>query len=257
MNPGPPQGCRRAAAGCRPALAAVQQAGCRLTSPFLRPRVSIVVAAIAGFGRREGAARTAPDLIPSLDNRRAEHGDRTTGLPSAVADPRFASEADPMPHSRPYLADARPARRRSERPKAISVPRGRRRAGAAVVELAIMLPLLVLLFVIAVDFARVFHYSLTLTNCARAGALYAGDPTAAAESPFPNVQAAALAEAANLSPQPLITTSSGVDSAGRTYVEATAAYTFRTITGFPGIPNNVNLARTVRVDLAPASPDAD
>ena len=66
------------------------------------------------------------------------------------------------------------------------------RRGATVVELAVLLPLLVFVFVIAVDFARVFYYSLTLTNCARAGAMYASDPTTSAESPFASTQAAAL-----------------------------------------------------------------
>src|SRR5436190_10912754 len=119
------------------------------------------------------------------------------------------------------------------------VPHGakRNRRGAAVVELAVLLPLLVFLFVVAVDFARIFYYSVTLTNCARAGAMYASDPTTSAESPFASTQAAALADATNLTPAPTISTTSGVDAAGRPYVEVTAAYTFRTITGLPGVPN--------------------
>src|SRR5688572_33369045 len=88
------------------------------------------------------------------------------------------------------------------------------RRGAAVVELALLLPLLVFLFLVAADFARVFYYSLTLTNCARAGALYASDPATMLESPYPNVQAAALADAANITPKPTITQSSGADLLG-------------------------------------------
>ena len=45
-----------------------------------------------------------------------------------------------------------------------------RRSAVAVVELAVLLPLLMLLFVMTVDFARVFYFSLTLTNCAAQGA---------------------------------------------------------------------------------------
>src|SRR5262245_47339287 len=126
--------------------------------------------------------------------------------------------------------------------------RGRRsrieRHGAAVVELAVLLPLLVFLFAISVDFARGFYFSVTLTNCARAGAMYASDPTTSAESPFASTEAAALADATNLTPAPTITTANGVDSSGRAYVEVTAAYTFRTFTGIPGIPNQVNLTRS-------------
>ena len=132
--------------------------------------------------------------------------------------------------------------------------RGKRR-GAAVVELAVLLPLLVFLFVIAVDFARIFYYSVTLTNCARAGAMYASDPTTNAESAFASTQAAALADATNLSPAPTVTSVSGVDAAGRPYVEVTAAYSFRTITGFPGVPNQVNLTRTVRMNVSAGVPN--
>src|SRR5204863_18342 len=68
----------------------------------------------------------------------------------------------------------------SRRAKASGASR-RSRRGVAVVELAVLLPLLVMIFLITVDFARVFYFSLTLTNCARAGALYACDPVAAVE----------------------------------------------------------------------------
>jgi Flp pilus assembly protein TadG len=129
-----------------------------------------------------------------------------------------------------------------------------RRRGAAVVEMAVLLPLLVFLFLLAADFARVFYFSLTLTNCARAGALYASDPSIQSESPFASTQAAALADATNFSPQPTITEANGVDANGRNYVEVTAAHTFGTITGFPGIPSSLNLKRTVRLYVAVNTP---
>jgi len=126
-----------------------------------------------------------------------------------------------------------------------------------VVELAVLVPLLVLLFMITVDFARVFYFSVTLTNCARAGALYASDPTTADESPFANVQAAALADASNLTPQPTISSTSGTDGQGRSYVSVTATYSFQTITGFPGIPNTVPLQRTVTMFQSAGTPNAN
>jgi Flp pilus assembly protein TadG len=128
------------------------------------------------------------------------------------------------------------------------------RRGAAVVELAVLLPLLAFVFIISVDFARVYYYSITVTNCARAGAMYASDPTTAAESPYANVQAAALADATNLSPAPTVSSSSGTDTSGRGYAEVTVRYTFRTITGFPGVPNNVELVRTVRMNISASIP---
>jgi len=124
-----------------------------------------------------------------------------------------------------------------------------------VVELAVLLPLLVFLFLLTIDFARVFYFSLTLTNCARAGALYACDTASQLESPFASVQAAALADATNISPQPTITQAAGVDAAGRAYVEVTAAYSFATVTQFPLIPSNLQLSRTVRMSVEATSPN--
>src|SRR4051794_29291485 len=45
-------------------------------------------------------------------------------------------------------------------------------AGSALVELAVALPLLVLVMVGVIDFARVFYVGMELTNAARAGAQY-------------------------------------------------------------------------------------
>src|SRR4051812_42835895 len=111
----------------------------------------------------------------------------------------------------PQFIDVQISGRRIHSAKAVSCGR----TGTAVVELAVLLPVLVMLFLVTVDFARVYYFSLTLTNCARAGALYASDPTAAVESPFPTTESAALADATNLSPQPTISQSTGIDAAGR------------------------------------------
>jgi len=132
---------------------------------------------------------------------------------------------------------------------------GRRsRTGAAVVELAILAPLMVFLFVIAVDFARVYYFSLTLTNCARSGAFYASDPWTNNESPFDSTTDAALSEAQNISPPPTISERHGADGSGHAWVEVTAEHTFATITGFPGVPNDVRLTRTVRMYVNAITP---
>ena len=84
------------------------------------------------------------------------------------------------------------------------------RPGAAVVELAILLPFLTFMFVIAVDWARIFYYSVTITNCARQGALYGSDPFTAAQSPYASIQEAALADSPNLNPQPTVTSATAL-----------------------------------------------
>jgi Flp pilus assembly protein TadG len=139
----------------------------------------------------------------------------------------------------------------TRRPKTQS----RKRGGVAAVEFAVLLPLLVLTFVLAVDFGRVFYTSLTLQNCAWAGALYASDPHVADESPFANVTEAALADAANLSSPPVITQTSGADASGRSYVEVTAAYPFQMMTSALVSSKQINVSRTVRMYIAAIKPD--
>jgi Flp pilus assembly protein TadG len=129
-----------------------------------------------------------------------------------------------------------------------------RREGVAAVELAILLPFLVFIFAIAVDWSRFFYYSMIVETCARNGALYASDPYAANQSPYANMTAAALADASDVSPQPTVTTDSGVDSTGTSYVDCTVSYTFQSLTNVPGVPTNTQIVRTVRVYQAPQVP---
>jgi Flp pilus assembly protein TadG len=117
--------------------------------------------------------------------------------------------------------------------------------------LAVLLPFLAFVFVIAIDWARIFYFSQVIENCARQGALYACDPKSPTSNLYTSVQAAALADASNLSPQPTVTSAAGTDTAGNAYVTVTVTWTFRTITGFPGVPNIANLTRTVQMRLAP------
>jgi len=129
----------------------------------------------------------------------------------------------------------------------------RRRPGAAAVELALLLPLLAFLFVVAVDFARIFYYSLSVTNCARNGAIYACDETAALQSPYKSTEEAALSDASNLSPTPTVVSKSVLDGT-TSFVEVTVTYEFQTLTKYPLVPSSVSVARTVRMRSIPAVP---
>lgn len=134
--------------------------------------------------------------------------------------------------------------------------RSRRQHGASAVELALLLPILGLLFVFAVDFARLYYHYSIVTNCARNGALYASDPTAPLESPYGSVTAAALADASNLNPQPTVPPPIyGTDSSGNPYVQVTVVYPFSTISNYPGLPNPINLTRTVQMRIASTLPN--
>jgi Flp pilus assembly protein TadG len=128
----------------------------------------------------------------------------------------------------------------------------------AMTELAFLLPVLLLMFVIGADFARIYHYSVVLENCARAGALWATDPSTSSyatsatgiTSPYTTVTQAALAEAPNLTPAPTVTSST---SGG--YVTVTVTWTFKTITQYAGVPSSVNLSRSVQMKIPPVTPN--
>ena len=147
------------------------------------------------------------------------------------------------------------------------------RKGAQVVEFAVLLPFLAFMFVIAVDWARVFYYSITVRNCARNGALYLSQKQSAktTSSPYTDsgyvnlyvnsaspVTAAALADAPNLAPTPTVTSTTGSDRYGP-YVEVTVSYPFQTVTNFSVgnflVPSSTNVTKTVRMYVPPESPN--
>jgi Flp pilus assembly protein TadG len=137
-----------------------------------------------------------------------------------------------------------------------------RRRGAAAAELALAAPVLAFLLVATVDFGRFAYSYVTVTNCARNGAIYASSNSAAqAQSPYASVTLAAQADASNLSPLPTVAspqysttyngTYSGTKPSGDGYVQVTVTWTFTTIVTYPGIPSTMNLSRTVTMRLIP------
>src|SRR6186997_3312083 len=87
-----------------------------------------------------------------------------------------------------------------------------RRAGATTVELALVLPVFLVLFAGIVDFSRIFRHDLLLSHAARAGAIFASDPHVLDGAPWEEVAQAALAGAPNLKPTPAITVAYGTDT---------------------------------------------
>lgn len=145
----------------------------------------------------------------------------------------------------------------------------RRRSGVATVELALLLPFLCFLFVITVDYARIFYFAVTVQNCARNGAYYASN--------YPNnnyiyndiygytsLHDAILRDAGNLSPAPTYEVRCGSSASGpftqttepaNGYVEVKVFWVFNSITRFPGVPSVVNLERRAVMQIAPAMPN--
>ena len=153
------------------------------------------------------------------------------------------------------------------------MPRKQRaRRAAAAVEFAVLAPFLAFLFVIAVDWARVFYYSIAVRNCARNGALYLSQKQSAKTTSAPYTDSgyvnlyvnskhpvtdAALADAPDLTPTPTVTSATGSDSYG-SYVEVTVSYTFKTLSKFSFgefvVPTSDNVKSTVRMYVPPESP---
>ncbi|HBI41381.1 MAG TPA: hypothetical protein DDY78_00805 [Planctomycetales bacterium] len=143
------------------------------------------------------------------------------------------------------------------------------RRGVAAVELAVLLPFLCFLFVVAVDYARIFYMAVTVQTCARNGAYYASNYPNNSYLyndiyGYANLNDAILRDAGNLSPTPTYTVYYGSSPNGPFtqttepsrggYVQVTVNWTFHTITGYPGVPSNVSLARSCVMEIAPATP---
>lgn len=147
------------------------------------------------------------------------------------------------------------------------------RRGAQVVEFAILLPFLSFMFVVVVDWARIFYYSITVKNCARNGAMYLARQQSAKTTTYPYTDSglvnlyvnsaspvtdAATADAPNLSPSPAVSSNSGSDPYGP-YVEVTVSYTFQTVTGFSvqsfSVPSSTNVTSTCRMYVPPEIPN--
>jgi hypothetical protein len=129
-----------------------------------------------------------------------------------------------------------------------------KRPGAASVELAVILPLLAFLFLITVDYCRLFHFAQVVSNCARNGAMYGSDPYGAASSPYASLEEAARADApAEIHNQLTVTGATETVAGGQEYV-VSVSYPFATLTQFPGIPPQVQITRTVHVPIAPETP---
>ena len=129
------------------------------------------------------------------------------------------------------------------------------------------LPLLILVLIGTVDFARVFYTAQALTNAARAGTLYgsqntaysadiSGMRTAAQNSAQPDigtvtVTPTTLCECAKNDGNAFRTVSctAACDADEHLTVAAivTASKTFTTATDFPGIPHSVALTRTTKL----------
>jgi Flp pilus assembly protein TadG len=133
---------------------------------------------------------------------------------------------------------------------AVFRPAGRR--GIAAIELAVVLPLVLLFAFAVVDFGRVVHTYITLANAARCGAEY-GSMHNFTEYTYDfwesQVRLAIQQEMEGLSGvspenlQSTVVTTTDNDGLFRVAVDTT--FPFRTVVRWPGVPSEVRLRRQV------------
>jgi Flp pilus assembly protein TadG len=101
--------------------------------------------------------------------------------------------------------------------------------------MALLTPVLAFILMAAVDFGRLFYTWLTITSCARNGALYGClDTTYSTDTS--GIQTAALNDASTLSPvltASNITSSTGNDADGNAAVMVTVKYNFYPLIKYP------------------------
>jgi Flp pilus assembly protein TadG len=139
-------------------------------------------------------------------------------------------------------------------------PRGhygvRRSRGQSAVELAMAIPVLVLLLVAGADFGRIFYMSIGVNDAARAGAQY-GSQTVITAADSTGMVAAAKTDGSNLTN--LTATASQCTCASSatvaacpsgyctnapqaTFVEVDTQGVFQTLVNYPGIPSSTTLS---------------
>lgn len=127
-------------------------------------------------------------------------------------------------------------------------PRRRPRPGHAAAELALLLPFLCFICLVAIDYARLVNSLVTITNCARNGALFASNQ-ASYSTYYTDITAAATADSGGMSPAPTVTSSNYTDSYGNPCVTVTVSTTFTTLINYPGIPSSTTLSRSVSMPI--------
>ena len=118
----------------------------------------------------------------------------------------------------------------------------------SLVELALAVPALLILLLVAVDFARIYYADIVVTNAARVGAQYASISEQNAADTA-TIEQLVRQEAANLDPDPTVQTTTGTDAAGDPYVEVTVTYQLDALMDWPGLPDNWTVQRALRMEI--------
>lgn len=129
------------------------------------------------------------------------------------------------------------------------------RRGGAALEFALVLPVLMMLVLGVVDFARIYSTAMALRSAARVGAEQGATHrlTPLTQVAWDNRVRTAVLEAMQSAPQfnssnLTISTASSTNVAGQLSVEVSTEYPFQTIVNWPGLPSTVTLRSRVAME---------
>lgn len=121
-------------------------------------------------------------------------------------------------------------------------------------ELAALLPVLIVVLLGIAEFSRLWYAYITVDNAARVGAQY-GAQSAEAAHDVAGIEAAVREEVATLfdvtPSNPSVYVLSGTDPYGYGFVSVTVTYFFHPLLPVPGIPSSLNLTKTSVMRVKP------
>jgi len=126
---------------------------------------------------------------------------------------------------------------------------GERRAGTALLEFALVVPLFLLICLAGIDFARAFSSALVISGANRVGLQYAAQNPGISAIPGVVAADAGLAGLKTSAMQYCACSAGGTwvactstCSGKMTYTEVTSSVPFKTVAPWPGVPNSLTLS---------------
>jgi Flp pilus assembly protein TadG len=136
----------------------------------------------------------------------------------------------------------------------LKVRNKRCRSGTAVVEFAVLLPFITMVFLVGTDWCQIYYAATTVTDCARRGALAAsgidfGDRSLSESERITRGKAAATINGDTLNP-PLVADRVTVTTSGDN-VTVTITYDFHSTTGMMGFGDTWTISRSSTMPIHP------
>lgn len=132
--------------------------------------------------------------------------------------------------------------------------RGRHVRGQSLIELALVVPVLIVVLLGIAEFSRLWYAYITVDNAARVGAQYGAQSREAARD-VAGIEAAVREEIATLfdvtPSNPSVYVLNGTDPYGYAFVSVTVTYFFHPLLPVPGIPSSLNLTKTSIMRVRP------